>query len=125
MKRWLMACGLAAACLPLAIARAQQPASSGDPGRITGAVTSAESGEPIQGATITVLGTRLGAITNPQGHYTVSIAPGVYKVRVNMIGYGQIIMDSVPVTAGQNATANFQLVKQALQLAQVVVVGYG
>jgi TonB-linked SusC/RagA family outer membrane protein len=125
MKRWLMACGLAAACLPLTYARAQQSVAQGDPGRITGTVTSAESGEPIQGATITVLGTRLGAITNPQGRYSVSIAPGVYKVRVNMIGYGQIMMDSVPVTAGQNATANFQLVKQALQLAQVVVVGYG
>ena len=127
MMRWHLACGLVALSLPLATLSAQQPpqASQGDPGRITGAVTSAESGEPIQGATITVLGTRLGALTNPQGRYTVTIAPGVYKVRVNMIGYGPIVMDSVPVTAGASATANFQLVKQALQLQQVVVVGYG
>jgi TonB-linked SusC/RagA family outer membrane protein len=125
MMRWHLACGLVALSLPVATVRAQQPAPQGDPGRITGAVTSAESGEPIQGATITVLGTRQGAITNPQGRYTVTIAPGLYKVRVNMIGFGPIVMDSVPVTAGSSATANFQLVKQALQLAQVVVVGYG
>ncbi|AHG93133.1 TonB-dependent outer membrane protein, SusC/RagA (plasmid) [Gemmatirosa kalamazoonensis] len=121
MKRWLIACGLAG----LSLFSTSSLRAQGTTGRVTGVVTSKESGQPIQGASVAIVGTRFGALTNDQGRYTVSLVPGLYKVRVTLIGYGPVLMDSVPVTAGQTTTANFELTKQALQLTAVTVVGYG
>ena len=123
MKRWLITCGLVALALPMAASRAQQPAGTG---RIAGTVTSAESGEPVQGATISIVGTRFGAITATGGRYTISpLTPGLYRVRLSMIGFAPVVVDSVPVKAGESTPLDMKLARQAVALSQVVVVGYG
>lgn len=120
MKRWLATAGLLALLFPAAHAGAQ-----GEPGRITGTVTSLEGGTPINGARVFVVGSRVVGETNAQGRYTLTIAPGTYRLRVSAIGYTPTLMDSVPVTAGQATSANFQLKHQTVELEKVVVVGYG
>src|SRR3954471_9282029 len=100
MKRWLITCGLVALVLPITASRAQAPAASG---RIAGTVTSAESGEPVQGATVSIVGTRFGAISATGGRYTIApLAPGLYRVRLSMIGFAPVVVDSVPVKAGES-----------------------
>ena len=85
-----------------------------------------EGNLPLQGVRVTLLGTQLTVTSNPQGRYTIAgIAPGSYRLRASAIGYTPVVVDSVPVRAGQTANADIALKRQTVQLEQVVVVGYG
>ncbi len=94
-------------------------------GTISGLVTDATNGRPVMGAQLGVVATPYGTTSGADGRFTiVNVPDGSYTLRVRMIGY---VMQDRPVTVtnGQTATANFQLVTQAVQLNQVVTVGYG
>lgn len=120
MKRWLTALGLAGLLLPASHGFAQAPS-----GRITGTVT-AETGTPLAGASVVVVGTRLGAKTDERGRYTITgVAPGLRRVRASLIGFAPTIVDSVPVQNGRPTSVDFKLQQSATMLAQVIVTGYG
>jgi len=92
-------------------------------GRITGTVTT-ETGQPVEGAQVSIPSTRNGAVTGADGRYNiVGVAPGSYQLRVQRIGYAPQTQQ-VTVGAAEPATANFQLQAQAASLSEVVVVGY-
>jgi TonB-linked SusC/RagA family outer membrane protein len=125
MKRRLITVSLLSACallLPASRIHAQDAST----GRITGTITGTESNQPIQGVRVTLLGTQLTATTNPQGRYTLSgLQPGTYRLRASAIGYTPVVVDSIPVRAGQTANADISLKHQTVELEKVVVVGYG
>jgi TonB-linked SusC/RagA family outer membrane protein len=125
MKRRLITVSLLSACA-LLLPSSRILAQDASTGRITGTITGTESNQPIQGVRITLLGTQLTVTSNPQGRYTIAgIAPGSYRLRASAIGYTPVIVDSIPVRAGQTANADISLKHQTVQLEQVVVVGYG
>ncbi|HVX38501.1 MAG TPA: carboxypeptidase-like regulatory domain-containing protein, partial [Gemmatimonadaceae bacterium] len=100
-------------------------AAQGTTGRISGTVVDSASGEPLVGANVMIVGTRLGAATNSDGHYTISGVPaGTQQLRFQRIGYRPQTR-SVTVTAGQTLTENFRVHAQSVQLESVVSVGYG
>ena len=71
-------------CLLLTI----QFAFSGTTGKLSGKVTSKETGEPLIGANVMIDGTLLGAATDQDGNYFIlQVPPGTYSVRFTMIGY--------------------------------------
>jgi len=76
-------------------------------------------GMPIPGASIVVKGTRVGTVTDMQGHFSMKVPPGSTIV-VNAIGYRQ---QEVKIT--QNDHYNIQLPISEAKLEEVVVVGYG
>ena len=97
-------------------AGAQQPTATA----ITGRVTDAQSGQPVIGAQLTVVGSNVGAQTNSNGNYILrGVNAGALTVRVLTIGYADQ-SKPVTVTAGQTATLNFQLQTMAVALAPVV-----
>jgi len=113
--------GLLAVALPARDARAQV-----EPGRITGTVTESQTGQPLAGAQVRVVGTQLAAVAGGDGQYRIlGVAPGTYQVRATMIGYTPLTVDSVVVAAGGAATAVFRLERRATTLTTQVVVGYG
>ncbi|MDF1502562.1 TonB-dependent receptor [Roseisolibacter sp. H3M3-2] len=112
---WLLVATLLGAPLAAPLV-AQQPTGT-VAGRVTG-----EDGGGIQGATISVTGTPLGAVTRGDGSYRLSLRPGRYELRARLIGYG-LARDSVTVTAGGAATVNFRLERAASTLEAVAVVG--
>ncbi len=88
-------------------------------------MTSAESGEPLVGVSVTVSGTSLGAVTSSDGRYTIRAVPeGTHTVIARRIGFAQ---DSqrVTVATDQIAIADFALVLLAERLGTVVAIGYG
>jgi TonB-linked SusC/RagA family outer membrane protein len=94
-------------------------------GRVTGTVTDSASGQPVQSATVLVVGTQSGAITTAEGRYTINnVAVGSQQVRVQRIGYAPRTQ-AVTVVAGQATVANFVMPAQAARLSTVVSVGYG
>ena len=100
-----------------AVARAQQTAI------VRGTVTDSVSGQPVNGAQITVAGQARGT-TNDRGTYTANVPPGTVTVRVQRIGFAPGERQ-VTLTAGDTTTVNFALHSVAVTLAQVLVVGYG
>ena len=94
-------------------------------GTITGIVRASESGEALPGAIVTVVGTRFGATTGNDGRYTIrGLTPGSVLVNARRIGYS-LDTARVTVVADQSVTADFSLRVLAVQLNEVVAVGYG
>ncbi|MGM9704961.1 MAG: SusC/RagA family TonB-linked outer membrane protein [Prevotella sp.] len=82
----------------------------------TGTVVDSE-GEPVMGASIMQKGAQNGAITNLDGQFTISVAPGT-KLIVSYLGY-----ESVEITVANNMRV--VLKEDAQVLKDVVVIGYG
>jgi TonB-dependent starch-binding outer membrane protein SusC len=110
--------GLLLAAVWIAPLRAQEPT-----GTIRGRVTDQSSQLPLRGATVRV-GSR-NAETRADGGYLLSELPaGTDSVRVTMIGYAPIAQ-AVTVVGDSVVDVDFALTAQAVNLAEVVVVGYG
>ncbi|MEC5425987.1 carboxypeptidase regulatory-like domain-containing protein [Virgibacillus sp. C22-A2] len=77
-------------------------------GELTGVVED-ESGDPIQGARITVDGEGASTQTNDQGRYTLGVGIGEHQVNVTAIGY-EPVQETVQVEEiGDSVELNFTL----------------
>ncbi|MEO5815464.1 MAG: SusC/RagA family TonB-linked outer membrane protein [Gemmatimonadaceae bacterium] len=89
---------------------------------ISGRVTTRAAGTPISGVTVLVDGTQLGAVTNDQGQYTLTVPAGrtgSVNLTARLIGYRAMRQ---PVTlVGGRVAADFVLTSQPTQLTEVVV----
>ena len=104
------------------LVRAGSAVAQGD--SLTGRVTDT-TGASLAGVRISVVGTRFGAVTGPDGRYAIAaVPPGTYRLQARLIGYG-IGETDVILAAGQTATADLRLVPQAIELNPIVAVGYG
>ncbi|HEX2779841.1 MAG TPA: SusC/RagA family TonB-linked outer membrane protein [Gemmatimonadaceae bacterium] len=95
-------------------------------GTISGRVVDATTQEPLPSVSVTVVGTRRGALTQNDGAFVIGGVPaGTQTVRASRIGYGAS-QQAVTVSAGATVTTQFSLQRQAVQLSEVTVsVGYG
>jgi len=94
-------------------------------GTLSGRVTDSLSGQGIAVATVTVVGTGLSARSGEDGRYRITDVPvGEHTVRVVRIGYSAVTKP-ITVLPDQEATLDFALTPQAMQLEEVVAIGYG
>lgn len=92
-------------------------------GKIKGTVLDGETGEPLPGANVVVVGTTLGAATDLQGNYVIlRVPPGTYDVRAQFIGYQSVLVQSVQVLTDLTSEVNFELQPEALEVGEEVVV---
>jgi TonB-linked SusC/RagA family outer membrane protein len=113
---WAALLALALVLMPAASVRAQT-------GQITGTVTDAQSGAPLSEVQVYIPGLQLGSLTRADGRFLILNVPaGPQELRAERIGYGGATQ-TVTVTAGGAATANFTLETQALGLDEIVVTG--
>lgn len=91
-------------------------------GTIRGTVTEAGTGTPLQGASVALLGARLGAVVKSDGSYEFTAPPGHYTIRARLLGY---VMrdDSITVVDGQSVQHDFALQRSVASLNAVVVTG--
>ena len=95
-------------------------------GTITGTITDDESGDPLPGVNVLVVGTQSGAATGADGTYEITgVKPGTYTIRASFIGYGDETAEGVEVQSGETTVADIAMQQQAQGLDEVVVVGYG
>ena len=85
---------------------------------ITGTVKS-ESGEPMIGVNIMVVGTTLGTVSDFDGGYTLQVPEGSSQIAFSYTGYDRVVVD-----LGANSTVDVVMGEGAL-LEDVVVTGYG
>lgn len=76
-----------------------------------------ETEQPVIGATVKVVGTSIGVITDLDGKFSISVPAGK-KVEISFVGY-------ITQTVTDFKKAKIVLKEDAQQLEEVVVVGYG
>ncbi len=89
---------------------------------ITGRVVAADSGEPLIGAAVQVVGAARGAATDIDGEYSLDVAAGTHVLRASYTGYEPQDV-TVTVAAGQTVTQAFTLDPDLTGLEEVVVTG--
>jgi len=97
--------------------------AQGTTGTVTGRVVDNATESPIVGAAV-MIGSR-GALSGSDGRFTLTQIPaGTQTLRATLIGYADA-SQPVTVTAGQSTTATIRMTMQAVELAEIVAVGYG
>lgn len=112
-------CGLALLLLPSAQEVAAQD------GVLSGRVVDIESRQPLTSAQIQVLGASEeqagGLLSDGEGRFRVTLAPGTYSVVATLVGYGQRRIDGVSVGAGETTEIEIEMTSVALALNPIVV----
>lgn len=87
--------------------------------RVTGTVTDS-LGNPLSGASVNVLGTKVGTSTNAQGNFALTVPTGGGVLEISYVGYQTV---EIPVTGA----TQLQIVLKSAEGTgeEVVVVGYG
>ena len=86
---------------------------------ITGTVSEA-SGDPLPGVNIMVAGTTLGAISNQDGNYSITVPNENAVLSFSFVGYL-----TQEFAVGNQTSINVTLTEDAIGLEELVVVGYG
>ena len=85
---------------------------------ISGTVVSADDGEPVVGASVLVVGTQMGTVTDIDGNFHLSVPEGKSQLRFQYVGLKTQI---VPVKNGMRVVMK----ADAGSLDEVIVTGYG
>ena len=95
-------------CVGMAMAQTQ----------VKGTVVSDEDGEPIIGATVKVVGTNVGVVTDMNGKFTITCPKGKNTLSITYVG-----MEPIEVSA--RANMRIVLKNDAKNLDEIIVVAYG
>jgi outer membrane receptor protein involved in Fe transport len=91
-------------------------------GNIRGTVLDRDTGEPIFGVTVFVLGTSSGASTDFDGKFDIRIAPGTYDVRFSFVSYTTVVVEEVEVLEGEVTSLGNILLGSAVEEMDELVV---
>ncbi|MCR4958130.1 MAG: TonB-dependent receptor [Prevotella sp.] len=86
--------------------------------RVNGTVVSQEDGQPVIGASVLVVGTNVGTVTNAEGKFSLTMPAGKNQIRVTYVG-----METQAVTAHDGMVVRLGL--DATSIDEVLVVAYG
>ena len=88
---------------------------------LSGKVTAAATGSPLQGASIYIPDLREGTISDANGNYILhNIPPGNFLVQVGYVGYKNMVQR---VSLNDNTTLNFVLEISITEESEIVVTG--
>lgn len=88
-------------------------------GRITG-----DRGEPLEGASVSLSGKGVSAVSDKNGYFSFLIEPGEYSLEVSYSGYNSYSR-KFTVKEGDNEYLSITLSVKDASLGEVVVIGYG
>jgi outer membrane receptor protein involved in Fe transport len=92
-------------------------------GKIAGNVLDSDTGEPLVGANVVIVGTTLGAAVDLDGdYYIINIQTGTYTVEASMIGYTTVRQQDVRVSTDKTYPLTFELESTTLETEEIVVV---
>ncbi len=92
----------------------QESLENGVQGRVTD-----NDGEPIIGATVTIVGTQIATVTDIDGRYSITLPRDKHRLQFSFIGYAS------QTRTATGPTLNVTLQEDQAALNEVVVVGYG
>jgi len=97
--------------------------AAGITGTLKGRITDKETGEPLIGCNVIIVGTELGAATDLEGNYTIiKVPPGKYKIHVLMIGYAKTNISNVIIQSDLTTTIDAKLIQDVISAEEVNVI---
>ncbi len=97
---------------------------AGSTGKIAGVVTDAETGEPLPGVNVVIVGTNFGASTDIDGTYVIlNVPPGVYTLEFSYIGYQTVRVKDVRVNVDFTTRVDQKMKATVLEGEVVEVLG--
>lgn len=98
---------------------AQQKAATGS---LSGTVLNATTQAPLPGVTVTIMDSKLGAVSNREGKFTIrAIPPGIYRVKAAGIGFEPVIIADVVIGTGKPAQLTIELKEVAIAVEGIEV----
>ena len=85
---------------------------------VTGKITDA-NGTPVPGATITVTGSNVRAVSAGNGDFSINVPSGSKSLTVSSVGYG-----TQTIELGVSNSVNFMLSQSIIENQAVVITGY-
>ncbi|RYF25498.1 MAG: SusC/RagA family TonB-linked outer membrane protein [Flavobacteriales bacterium] len=83
---------------------------------VSGKITDSEDGSPLLGVSVRIKGSQVGAITNAEGNFSISVKPADKALILSYIGY---VTKELPLTS--LTKYEVPLVKDSKQLEEVVI----
>lgn len=105
--------------LCIALSAITSPLSAQDGRKVTGHVVD-DTNEPLIGASILVVGTSTGVITDLDGNFSIVVPSGATALQISYVGY-----ETMTVPIPDNNTVNVKMKSDSQVLSDVVVIGYG
>ncbi|MBI1938435.1 MAG: TonB-dependent receptor [Ignavibacteriales bacterium] len=95
---------------------------AGTTGKIAGKITDAKTGEPLIGANVLLVGTTMGSASDIDGDFfIINIPPGVYEIKVSLIGYASVTAQNIRVSVDQTTKIDLSLSEEAVEMKDVVI----
>lgn len=110
--------------LAMLIAVVTMPNSYGEEklGKISGQIINKENSQSLLGATISVQGTALGAITDLDGNFRINKVPvGTYSLMATSVGFAPVLISEITVIEGTVTTVNFIMEPKVMEMEGVKV----
>ncbi|MDQ7798439.1 MAG: TonB-dependent receptor [Candidatus Edwardsbacteria bacterium] len=96
---------------------------AGDTGKIAGRVMDAGNGDPLMGASVQLLGTNKGALTDSQGYYyIINIPSGKYSLKAYTTGYASMTVTDVKCNQDLTTKVDFRIKPSPIKTEGIVVV---
>ncbi len=91
-------------------------------GTIKGTVKDQETGEPLPGANVLVLGTLYGASADLEGNFIIKKIPnGVFTLRISMIGYRSVTKENVAVHEKETVNLTIEMKQTPIEFDPIVI----
>ncbi len=89
---------------------------------LKGRVLDADSGQGLEGASVAILDSSFGTITDQGGYYRLDEVPtGTYQLEFRFLGYTTIVVAEIEVNTGSDTEVNISLNKNVNELDAAVV----
>ena len=91
-------------------------------GRIEGKAIDGETGQPIVGASVEIIGTWIGASTKSAGTFSTELVPaGVYVISCSAVGYKTVVKKREKIHGSAIIKLDFKLTPEPIRMSEVVV----
>jgi len=90
-------------------------------GRIYGLISDGNTAETLIGATVLVVETGVGTVTEIDGTYELKLAPGTYTLQVTSVGFQPQKVTDLAIKAGDDTKLDFVMETEAANLTEIVV----
>ena len=91
---------------------------------IQGLIKDKQTGEPLIGATVVLVGTYKGAYADAEGRFTLKdLNPGTYTLRVTYVGYNEVLLTGLTVKADQTLSLIIPMSPVGTTIQTVEIIG--
>ena len=85
---------------------------------ISGTITDESNGETLFGASVFLVGTTIGGVTNEYGFYSITAPEGEYVLTISYMGYNDV---NININLNQNIKQDVEIAEFSTELDEVVV----